>query len=182
MKGNIMEASWVRMVLRLYTSVSVPCLYFRDTHSIQWFLVTSILYGVVICVAKVTILLLYRRVFSPRRWSIFDLSIVVLIVTMVVFYIILCFTKIFVCTPRSKFYDPEIPGACFSFSAILNASGIFNTITDLQIFLLPVRAVWNLKLRVKKKILVILAFTFGLWYVTSDRILYLSHFSQRPGI
>ena len=48
---------------------------------------------------------------------------------------------------------------------LLNASGLFNTITDLIIVLLPVKAVWNMKMEKKRKITVVLVFTFGLWYV-----------------
>ena len=128
---------------------------------------SSILYSIVICIAKVAVLFLYRRVFSPRKWSLFDLSIVVLIVIMVIFYTITCFVKIFECTPRAKIYNPSIQGACLSSNAIIGASGIFNTITDVLILLLPIRAVWNLKTTLGKKIVVVLAFTFGFWYEDS---------------
>ena len=128
---------------------------------------TSILYSIVICIAKVAVLCLYRRVFSPRRWSYFDLSIVFLIVVMVLFYTITFFIKIFECTPREKINNPSILGTCLSSSDIISASGIFNTITDFLILLLPVQAVWSLKTTFGKKIIVVLAFTFGFWCVRS---------------
>jgi hypothetical protein len=46
---------------------------------------------------------------------------------------------------------------------LLNVSGLFNTVTDFIIVLLPVKAVWTLNMRLKNKIMVVLAFTFGLW-------------------
>ena len=145
----------------------VPCYTGFLANIPQWFNMSSIMYSLVICIAKVAVLCLYRRVFSPRRWSLFDLSIVALIVIMVIFYTITCFVKIFECTPREKIYNPSIPGTCLSSYAIIGASGIFNTVTDVLILLLPVRAVWNLKTTLGKKIVVVLAFTFGFWYVNS---------------
>lgn len=135
----------------------------------QWFNVSSIEYGVTICLTKLAILWLYRRVFSPVRWSLFDSLCVFLIVICIGFYSITSFVKIFECTPRAKIVNPKIPGHCVDISRLLNTSGLFNTITDFLILLLPVHAVWNLHLTRLKKFLVVLVFTFGLWYVPSTR-------------
>ncbi|KAK6076929.1 integral membrane protein [Seiridium cupressi] len=51
-----------------------------------WFNVASIHYGITICIAKLAVLYLYRRVFSPHRWSPFDISIVFMIVLLILFY------------------------------------------------------------------------------------------------
>ncbi|KAI4145164.1 MAG: hypothetical protein LQ340_006381 [Diploschistes diacapsis] len=122
----------------------------------------SIVYAVVICIAKVAILCLYRRVFSTHKWSLFDLVIMVLIGIMIIFYTTTSFLKIFQCTPRARIYDRSIPGTCIDSFAVFNASGYFNTVTDFLMFFLPVWAVWNLKVSARKKVLVVLAFTFGL--------------------
>lgn len=113
---------------------------------------------------------LYRRIFSTRRWSPFDILIVVLMVMLVLFYGITCLVKIFECTPQAKILDKSIPGKCINVSMLLDASGLFNTLTDYLILFLPVHAVWKLQLTKKKKFLVILVFTFGLWYVLYFRL------------
>jgi hypothetical protein len=113
-------------------------------------------------VVKISILLLYRRVFSPIRWSIFDIAIVALIGLMVAFYGT-SLIKIFQCTPLEKIWNHTVPGRCFDMYTLLNASGGFNFATDIIILLLPVRAVWKLQMDKLKKVLV-LAFTFGLWH------------------
>lgn len=128
-----------------------------------WFNVAAIEYGVVICVTKVAILCLYRRVFSPVRRSRFDITIITFIVIMVGFYGITSFFKIFECSPREKIWNKSVPGKCVQISWILNISGGFNTLTDYMILLLPVHAVQKLQMDRGKKILVVLAFTFGLW-------------------
>lgn len=130
-----------------------------------WFNVASIEYGVMIGVTKLAVLWLYRRVFSPIRWSIFDMAIVTLIVLITGFYGITTFVKIFECTPREKIWNKTLPGKCVQTNLILNVSGGFNTVTDFLILLLPVHAVRQLQMDKLKQTLVVLAFTFGLWYV-----------------
>ena len=110
---------------------------------------------------------MYRRVFSPRRYSPFDKIIIGLVVILLGFYISTSFVKIFECTPRAKIFDPKVPGICVNVSMLLNTSGLFNTITDFIILLLPVHAVIKLKVNSRKKLLVVLVFTFGLWYDSS---------------
>ncbi|KAL1969446.1 hypothetical protein VTN77DRAFT_8884 [Rasamsonia byssochlamydoides] len=127
-----------------------------------WFTIASVEYGVSICLTKLAVLWLYRRIFSPRRWSPFDITIVTLIVLMILFYGITCMVKIFECTPQAKILDKNVPGHCIDESKLLDASGLFNTITDYIILFLPVHAVWKLQLTKAKKFLVVLVFTFGL--------------------
>ncbi|KAF2797576.1 putative integral membrane protein [Melanomma pulvis-pyrius CBS 109.77] len=127
-----------------------------------WFNVAAIEYGVMIGITKIAVLCLYRRVFSPIRWSLFDIAIVSLIVLMVGFYGITSFFKIFECSPREKIWNKSIPGTCVQLSWILNISGGFNTVTDFLILFLPVHAVRKLQMTRLKKVLVVLAFTFGL--------------------
>ncbi|KAI1181214.1 hypothetical protein F4777DRAFT_526343 [Nemania sp. FL0916] len=127
-----------------------------------WFNVASINYGVAIGIAKISVLFLYRRVFSPVRWSLFDVAIVFLIIILALFYIATTIVKIWECVPREKIYDSTVPGTCVDVSMLLNVSGLFNTITDFIIVLLPLKAVWSIRMNVRTKIVVVLVFTFGL--------------------
>lgn len=130
---------------------------------LKWFNVASIHYGITICIAKLAVLWLYRRVFSPIRWSPFDVSIGLLIVLMILFYTSTTLVKIWECNPRAKIYNPKLPGTCVDISLLLDISGAFNTLTDFIILLLPVKAVWKMNMKLQKKIIVVLVFTFGLW-------------------
>jgi hypothetical protein len=131
--------------------------------SIQWFNVAAIEYGVMVCVVKLAVLWLYRRVFAPKRWSPLYTAIVVLVVILIGFYGATTFAKIFECSPRAKITNAAIPGRCIDLSAVLKTSGSFNFITDYLILFLPVRAVWQLRMSRRKKTLVVFVFTFGLW-------------------
>ncbi|KAK8060667.1 hypothetical protein PG996_010597, partial [Apiospora saccharicola] len=130
--------------------------------SAYWFNIVSIHYGVTICIVKLTILRLYRRVFSPARHGPFDVGIVALVVFLVGFYVATNLAKVFQCTPREKIWISSLPGKCIDISTLLNVSGIVNTVTDFVILLLPIKAVWNMKLEAREKITVVLVFTFGL--------------------
>jgi hypothetical protein len=116
-------------------------------------------------VTKITILMLYRRVFVTHRWSWFDIATISLIVILALFYGITTFFKIFECSPRAKIFNMALPGHCYNVGKILKTSGAFNTISDFFILLLPVQAVRKLQMSKQKKILVVLVFTFGLWCV-----------------
>jgi hypothetical protein len=130
-----------------------------------WFNVCAIEYGVMIGLAKIAVLWLYRRVFSPHRWSLFDNVIVALIAIIFTFYAVTSMVKIFECSPRDKIWNKSLPGKCVEIKWVLNISGGFNTVTDWIILLLPIHAVSKLQMDKLKKILVVLAFTFGMWYV-----------------
>lgn len=115
---------------------------------------------------KVTILLLYRRIFSPHRVGIFDLSIRLFIVLLCTFYPATNFVKIWDYIPRQRIWDKSVPGRCVNVGALLNASGVFDTLTDIIILLTPVKAVWNLKTTYKNKIIIVLVFTVGFMYAS----------------
>ncbi|KAI0197583.1 hypothetical protein F4808DRAFT_452493 [Astrocystis sublimbata] len=129
---------------------------------LYWFSVAAANYGICICIAKISILVLYRRIFSPRRSSHFDIAIVTLIVILACFYTAITLAKIFECNPREKIWKPSVPGTCLNIKDILNASGGFNAATDYLIFLLPFQAVRKLQLPKLKRVLIVSAFTFGL--------------------
>ncbi|OKL57532.1 hypothetical protein UA08_07094 [Talaromyces atroroseus] len=129
---------------------------------LQWFDIASVIYGLAICLTKVSVLCLYRRVFSPVKWSVFDNIIIGLITVMICFYLSTDFAKIFECTPRARIWDKSVPGTCIDESVLLDTSGFFNTITDFIILVLPVHSVIKLQLSQVRKLLVIAVFTFGL--------------------
>ncbi|KAI1409794.1 hypothetical protein F5Y13DRAFT_203186 [Hypoxylon sp. FL1857] len=127
-----------------------------------WFNVTTINYGVTICIAKLAVLCYYRRVFYPLRHNPYDIGILCLIVLLILFYTATTIVKIVECVPRAKIFDPSIPGTCINTPMLLDVSGLFNTVTDVIVLCLPVKAVWNMNLRLKKKMIVVMVFTFGL--------------------
>ena len=124
----------------------------------------SIEYALEILCTKLTVLLLYRRVFLPHRGSMFDIILRTFMVICCLFYITTVPVKIWECTPRARIWDKSIGGTCIKVASVLNADGVFNTFSDFFILLVPIKALWNLQMNTKRKIEVGLLFTVGLMY------------------
>jgi hypothetical protein len=131
----------------------------------KWLYVARIHYGVAICITKLAILWLYRRVFSAYPRSTFDMTVIVLIVVLVLYYVATDLAKIWECVPRTRAWDQSVPGHCIDSLMLVNVDGIFNAVTDFIIVIMPLLTVWNMNMVIQKKVYVVLGFTFGLWYV-----------------
>ena len=119
------------------------------------------MYSGAILVTKIAILLLYRRVFLPHKGGLFDWAIRVLMVILIIYYVTTAMVKTWACTPRERIWNKSIPGTCVDMPSLLNASGLFNTITDVILLLIPVKAVWKLQMSKQRKIVIVLVFTVG---------------------
>lgn len=113
---------------------------------------------------KLSILMLYRRVFIPQRWSVFNVTLRALECVVVLFYVSTTIVKIAQCTPRERIWNRRLPGTCVNINNLLNTSGMFNFVTDVLILLVPVKSVWQLQMKMKKKLQIIFVFTFGAMY------------------
>ena len=121
------------------------------------------------------ILLLYRRVFLTHKGGFFDWVLRVFITILTLFYVTTTFVKIWECSPRERIWNRSVPGHCINISSLLNASGLFNSITDLIILLVPVQFVRRLRTSARKKVGVVAVFTVGFWYVQARPILLISN-------
>ena len=135
---------------------------FQITDSLaKWFNVGTVAYGLTIMCTKIAILLLYRRVFLAQRWSALDVAIRLLMLIICLFYIATTAVKIGECTPRPRIWDKSIEGTCISVPKLLNTSGLFNTLSDILILLVPVKSVWKLNMGIGRKVECVLLFTVG---------------------
>lgn len=128
---------------------------------LYWFNVTAIEYGLTIMLTKLSILMLFRRVFIPPRWSVFDITLRALECLLVLFYVSTSIVKIAQCSPREKIWNRQLPGRCINVNNLLNTSGMFNFVTDVVILLIPVKSVWKLQMKRKKKVQIVAVFTVG---------------------
>lgn len=73
--------------------------------------------------------------------------------------------KIWECSPRARIWDESVEGNCVNIPILLSTSGLFNTITDVLILLVPVKSVWNLNMERSLKIKIVGIFTVGSMFV-----------------
>lgn len=111
--------------------------------------------------AKVSILLQLSAVFSGRNRGLFYWTSLFLILINVIFYVALSFALVFQCRPLEKAWNHSVDGICVNQDALLTSSGPFNIISDCLIFLLPIWAIWQLRLPVRRRLEVISAFAVG---------------------
>lgn len=102
-------------------------------------------------------LFLYLRVFSVhlRNWIYAGLAIIV------VWALIFTFVFIFLCNPVQQQWSLERIGHCMDQILVLKSLIMTNILTDLFIFVLPIRSVWKLQMRKTEKLAVISCFALG---------------------
>ncbi|PGG99037.1 hypothetical protein GX51_06453 [Blastomyces parvus] len=120
----------------------------------------QILYKVNIGLTKISILLLYIRVFV-RPWFTTTCWACIGIVT--AFTIGTCVSSVFQCSPVAFAFDKSIPGGgkCINMTAFWYANAVFNISTDFIIVGLPVPVIAKLQLPTRTKIALCGVFTVG---------------------
>ena len=126
--------------------------------------ISQIVYSPIICITKVSILILLLRIFGPKRRM--YIAINILIWANVLFYMAGLFVQIFQCNPRDKAWDSHIPGKCVDERAAQFASAVVNTFSDFAILILPIKTTWDLNLPSKRKLWVLAILGTGFMYVT----------------
>ena len=125
---------------------------------ITW--VTEIIYNPVIFSIKLSILLLYLRVFKPIRWTYIILHLMIWINFGA--YTSGMFVETFQCNPVSKIWMPKYPGHCVDQKLLQLLSSIFNIISDASLLIVPIWSVWGLQTDRKRKLGLICVFAFGI--------------------
>ncbi|KAL5362334.1 hypothetical protein BJX96DRAFT_177061 [Aspergillus floccosus] len=123
--------------------------------------VSQIIYGPIIFVTKLSIFLLYLRIFAPSTKSKTHIFIQVLIWVNLLFYTANTIVKIFECTPRSKIWDRDIPGLCININSLIMTAAVFNVLSDFLILLLPIVCVGRLQMKLSKKLATSAVFAAG---------------------
>ncbi|KAF7179312.1 hypothetical protein CNMCM7691_008245 [Aspergillus felis] len=128
----------------------------------KFLVVAEILYVFNLVWTKLSILLMYYRIFRfPyfKRWA-------YIIGTFVLLWVIcITFLFIFICVPVQKLWYPSLPGRCINQVATWVANAASTILTDLVILVLPMPQVWKLQLRLSEKLALTFAFSLGFFVV-----------------
>ncbi|MCJ1309727.1 hypothetical protein MMC25_003388 [Agyrium rufum] len=128
----------------------------------------EILYGVLIFITKLSILLVYLRLFVPpkcHRGKTY-IAIQITIWANLVLYVIDVFITIFQCVPREKAWIPSTPGNCLNLYALIISTAVFNVVSDVGILMIPICVVWNLQMPMYRHLGLTAIFAVGLLAVT----------------
>ncbi|KAL4873207.1 hypothetical protein BDV12DRAFT_209129 [Aspergillus spectabilis] len=124
---------------------------------------SQIVYAPLIFITKLSIFLLYLRVFASSRTGKTYRVIQLLIWFNLVFYLANFFLKIFQCTPRSKIWDKDTPGHCININIPILVTAAINVVTDLMMLSVPIFCVWRLQMSTRRKLGISAIFAAGIF-------------------
>ena len=121
----------------------------------------QIIYVLAPVAVKLSLLLLYKRVFvtaTPRKFRIVLYG----MFTFIMLYgTIFLFLSIFICTPITRFWTLE-EGWCFDVWNYTVSYSVINIVTDFTVWAMPIPLVWSLYLPKGQKVGLSLVFLLGL--------------------
>ncbi|CAJ2510097.1 Uu.00g059970.m01.CDS01 [Anthostomella pinea] len=122
----------------------------------------TVLYFTITSTTKLSILLMYNRLFSTS--GSFRLQVVILAVAVVGFWVGCTIADLLNCIPiKWTWLNSQVdPRYCFNYNIFWLVSGIVEACIDVPIILLPVRVVFGLQLSRSKKIAVAAVFLLGI--------------------
>ncbi|KAK4165536.1 hypothetical protein QBC43DRAFT_234787 [Cladorrhinum sp. PSN259] len=128
----------------------------------KYLVVAEVLYVFNLVWTKLSILLMYYRIFRFPYFKKWAYGIGAFIIAWV---ITITFLFIFICVPVEKLWYPQIPGRCINQVGTWIANAVSTIVSDLVILCLPIPQVWSLQLRKGEKVAVTLAFCLGFFVV-----------------
>ncbi|KAI6779238.1 uncharacterized protein J7T54_007765 [Emericellopsis cladophorae] len=128
----------------------------------QWLVVAEILYAFNLGWTKLSLLLMYYRIF---RFPYFKRMAWIVGVFVMAWVVCITFLFVFICVPVEKLWYPELPGHCINQVGTWIANAISTIFTDLVILLMPIPQVWRLNLKMREKLGLTAAFGLGSFVV-----------------
>jgi hypothetical protein len=116
-------------------------------------------------ITKLSILLLYSRIFTSRKFNKILLSVGAFVAA---FTTAAALVNIFQCSPIKAIWEPSIPHKCVNLLAMLKVISVEDVLTDVLILCLPLPMVWQLKMSTKLKWQITSMFLVGGVYVDPE--------------
>lgn len=131
--------------------------------------ISSIFYFSIVCPAKLSILFLYRRVFSVSQS--FNVQVLLLMAVVTLFYAATTIASIFSCWPLKYGWINTLNETpyCFNYNDFWLATGIIEAVLDVCLIALPVGMVSRLQMSAKKRMGITGVFLLGALYVLFPR-------------
>ncbi|KPM41458.1 hypothetical protein AK830_g5070 [Neonectria ditissima] len=128
----------------------------------KWLVVAEILYAFNLGWTKLSLLLMYYRIFrvpyfKKMAWYVGSF--------VLAWVITVTFLFVFICIPVEKLWYPELPGRCINQVGTWIANAASTIMTDIIILLLPLQPIWKLQLGKQEKIGLSIAFGLGFFVV-----------------
>ncbi|KAL4794688.1 hypothetical protein BDV19DRAFT_399298 [Aspergillus venezuelensis] len=132
------------------------------TKFLRYYFAVEALYVVTVALTKVSMLLLYLRLFPNKG---FRLASKLVLAFTIAWGLGFLFASLFICQPVSyswHMWDGEHEGSCGDHEALLWGGAVINIILDVVIVLVPLPTVFKLQMKAGKKAWVFIVFMVGL--------------------
>lgn len=124
----------------------------------KWLVVAEILYAFNLGWTKLSLLLMYYRIFRVPYFK----KMAWVVGTFVMAWVVcITFLFVFICVPVEKLWYPDLPGRCINQVGTWIANAASTIMTDLIILLMPVHPMWKVQLKVREKLGLVAAFGLG---------------------
>jgi len=100
--------------------------------------------------ARLSVIFLYYRLFSIKRWMGWSLKIVASL--SITSLLVLIIVSIFHCKPIAAAFDASIHGECLDSQLAFLLYELSNLVLDLVVAFLPVRVIWRLHLPLRERL------------------------------
>ncbi|KAH7248689.1 uncharacterized protein BKA55DRAFT_512808 [Fusarium redolens] len=128
----------------------------------KWLVVAEVLYAWNLGWTKLSLLLMYYRIFRVPYFK----KMAWLVGTFVFAWVItITFLFIFICIPVAKLWYPDLPGRCINQVGTWIANAASTIFTDIVILCLPLPPIWKLQLGKSEKLGLTAAFAIGSFVV-----------------
>lgn len=128
------------------------------SHTIQIFWAVEIGYLINITLIKISMMLLYGRIFETLGWQrLVRYTMIICVVKVIAFL----FPLIFQCQPINAIWDSSVKASCLDVTAISFVGTGISISEDLIFLVLPIPTLWGLKLDRARRILLIGLFSVG---------------------
>ncbi|KAF7556381.1 hypothetical protein G7Z17_g1412 [Cylindrodendrum hubeiense] len=108
----------------------------------KWLVVAEILYAFNLGWTKLSLLLMYYRIFRVPYFK----KVAWVVGTFVMAWVVtITFLFVFICIPVEKLWYPDLPGRCINQVGTWIANASSTILTDFIILLLPLRPIWKLQ-------------------------------------
>ncbi|ATZ48765.1 hypothetical protein BCIN_03g09320 [Botrytis cinerea B05.10] len=135
------------------------------------------LYVTCVCFTKLSLLLMYRRIFPVRSIKIGSL---ILGGLSVAWCISIIMVSVFQCIPMQKIWNPTLEGHCINLKASFIGNAIPNILTDVAILALPMQQVWGLHTSVMQKTHISFVFLLGSFVIFTSIYRFTTLFQFQP--
>lgn len=125
----------------------------------QNLIATIVLWASALAAVKLSLLVLYTRLFSIRKFRIAAYAVIPLVLG---WWLSVFLEELLLCRPLAYNWDKTIDGSCADLSAAYLAAGILNLLTDISVLILPIPIVLSLQLPLRSRIALIATFCVGL--------------------